>query len=440
MKRLLIISYYWPPTGGSGVQRWVKFAKYLPAQGWQPVVYTPLNPERLAEDDSLSADIPACAEVIRTPIREPYALYRRIFGGRGGDGGEKREVNPVSRSRGGWKKKLSLFLRGNFFVPDPRAGWVRPSVAFLLKYLEEHPVDAIVTTGPPHSMHLIGRDLCRALRRAGKPCPPWLADFRDPWTKMFYFKHLALLPWNRRRHEKLEQSVLDEATRVVSVSPPVRNDFQAATHTPVALITNGFDPDDFPALPEEERVDEWFTLVHTGLFAADGNPLNLWQVLGEMCREDARLRDCLRIRLAGKVDGEIVEAIRQAGLGDSLENLGYLPHTAVTALQQGASVLMLPLRREPEYAAVLPGKIFEYVAARRPVLGIGQREGAAAQLLRDAGAGDMFDWDQTAPVRAFIETEWRRWLAGERTPHPTAADKYSRVELTCQLVALLNEI
>lgn len=438
MKRLLIISYYWPPTGGSGVQRWVKFAKYLPTQGWQPVVYTPLNPERLAEDSSLLGDIPACAEILRTPIREPYALYRRFFGG--GGAADKREVNPVSRSRGGWKKKLSLFLRGNLFVPDPRAGWVRPSVRFLLNYLEEHPVDAIVTTGPPHSMHLIGRDLCRALRRAGKPCPPWLADFRDPWTKMFYFKHLALLPWNRRRHEKLEQSVLDEATRVISVSPPVRNDFQAATHTPVALITNGFDPDDFPALPEEERVDEWFSLVHTGLFAADGNPLNLWQVLSQMCREDARLRDCLRIRLAGKVDGEIVEAIRQAGLGDSLENLGYLPHTAVTALQQSASILMLPLRREPEYAAVLPGKIFEYVAARRPVLGIGQREGAAAQLLRDAGAGDMFDWDQTAPVRAFIETEWRRWLAGERTPHPTAADKYSRVELTRQLVALLNEI
>ena len=392
------------------MQRWVKFAKYLPAQGWQPVVYTPLNPECLAEDSSLLGDVPACAEILRTPIREPYALYRKFFGG-SGEGGDKREVNPVSRSRGGWKKKLSLFLRGNFFVPDPRAGWVRPSVRFLLKYLEEHPVDAIVTTGPPHSMHLIGRDLCRALKHAGKPCPPWYADFRDPWTKMFYFKHLALLPWNRRRHRKMEQSVLDEATRVISVSPPVREDFQAATSTPVELITNGFDPSDFPAFASGQP-DEFFTLVHTGLFAADGNPLNLWKVVAEMCREDARLRDCLRIRLAGKVDGEIVEAIRAAGLGDQLVNLGYLPHSAVTSEQQGASVLLLPLRREPEYAAVLPGKIFEYLAARRPVLGIGQRDGAAAKVLRDAAAGDMFDWDETAAVRAFIETEWRRWLDG----------------------------
>ncbi len=436
MKRVLIISYYWPPTGGSGVQRWVKFAKYLPAQGWQPVVYTPLNPERLAEDSSLLGDIPACAEILRTPIREPYALYRRLFGG--GGAADKREVNPVSRSRGGWKKKLSLFLRGNLFVPDPRAGWVRPSVRFLLNYLEEHPVDAIVTTGPPQSMHLIGRDLCRALRRAGKPCPPWYADFRDPWTRMFYFKHLALLPWNRRRHEKMEQSVLDEATRVISVSPPVRDDFQRATSTPVELITNGFDPADFPALASGPS-QEYFTLVHTGLFAADGNPLNLWSVLSRMCGEDARFRECLRIRLAGKVDGEIVAAILAAGLGEQLENLGYLPHTAVTTEQQSAAVLLLPLRREPEYAAVLPGKIFEYLAARRPVLGIGQSDGAAAKVLRDAGAGEMYDWDETAPLHAFIKREWQRWLEGDNSPLPGAADKYARPELTRQLVALLEK-
>jgi hypothetical protein len=417
------------------VQRWVKFAKYLPAQGWQPVVYTPLNPERLAEDSSLMGDIPACAEVIRTPIREPYALYRRFFGG--GASADKREVNPVSRSRGGWKKKLSLFLRGNLFVPDPRAGWVRPSVRFLLKYLEEHPVDAIVTTGPPQSMHLIGRDLCRALRRTGRPCPPWYADFRDPWTKMFYFKHLALLPWNRRRHERMEQSVLDEATRVISVSPPVRDDFQAATRTPVELITNGFDPADFPALAPGAS-QEFFTLVHTGLFAADGNPLNLWSVLSRMCSEDARFRECLRIRLAGKVDGEIVAAILAAGLGDQLENLGYMPHSAVTTEQQSAAVLLLPLRREPEYAAVLPGKIFEYLAARRPVLGIGQPDGAAAKVLRDAGAGEMYDWEETEPLHNFIKKEWRRWLDGDISPRSCAAEKYSRPELTKQLVAVLQ--
>ena len=163
MRRVLVITYYWPPTGGSGVQRWVKFSKYLPEFGWQPVVYTPENPEQLARDESLLADIPACAEVVKTRILEPYELYRRLTGGKKGEG----EVNPVNAQQKNWKQRLSLWVRGNCFVPDPRIGWVRPSVRFLKKYLAEHPVDAVVTTGPPHSVHLIGLGLKRPLGCAG---------------------------------------------------------------------------------------------------------------------------------------------------------------------------------------------------------------------------------------------------------------------------------
>ncbi|MBO5546110.1 MAG: glycosyltransferase [Bacteroidales bacterium] len=234
MKRLLIITYYWPPTGGSGVQRWVKFSKYLPEHGWQPVIYTPENPEQLARDESLLSDVPACAEVIKTRILEPYAVYRRLTGGKQGE-----EVNPVNAQKKNWKQRLSLWIRGNCFIPDPRIGWVRPSVRFLKKYLREHPVDAVVTTGPPHSVHLIGRGLKRALG------VHWIADFRDPWTEMFYYKHLGLTAASDRRQHRLEQSVLDEADTVISVTPLVQKDFQAKTKTPVVLITNGFDEDDF---------------------------------------------------------------------------------------------------------------------------------------------------------------------------------------------------
>ena len=291
MKRLLIITYYWPPTGGSGVQRWVKFSKYLPEYGWQPVVYTPENPEQLARDESLLADIPACAEIIKTRILEPYSIYRRLTGGKG-------EVNPVNAQKKNWRQRLSLWVRGNCFVPDPRIGWVRPSVRFLKKYQAEHPVDAVVTTGPPHSVHLIGRGLKRALGLH------WIADFRDPWTEMFYYKHLGLGPAADRRHHRLEQSVLDEADTVISVSPPVAADFRAKTKTPVVLITNGFDEEDFavPGVTGEARTPSGvaaerqqdvkdieapvctsFKLVHTGLFAADGNPLNLWDALARRC-------------------------------------------------------------------------------------------------------------------------------------------------------------
>ena len=445
MKRLLIITYYWPPTGGSGVQRWVKFSKYLPEFGWQPVVYTPENPEQLARDESLLADIPASAEVVKTRILEPYELYRRLTGGKKGEG----EVNPVNAQQKNRKQRLSLWVRGNCFVPDPRIGWVRPSVRFLKKYLAEHPVDAVVTTGPPHSVHLIGLGLKKALGLR------WIADFRDPWTEMFYYKHLGLGPAADRRHHRLEQAVLDGADAVISVSPPVAADFRAKTQTPVVLITNGFDEDDFaeagepssgaPGVqffpdpengsekildtPAPQRPRTKVRLVHTGLFAADGNPLNLWDALAERCAADPAFRERLQIRLAGKVDAAVTEAVRARGLGGNLVELGYLPHDETVREQRAADILLLPLRREPEYAKVLPGKIFEYLASRRPVLGIGQEDGAAAAVLRDAAAGQMFDWDKKDELLAFLDAEH---------PQTEGIEKYTRRALTAQLAELLQ--
>lgn len=418
-KRLLIISYYWPPTGGSGVQRWVKFSKYLPEHGWQPVIYTPENPERLAYDESLLADIPECAEVIRRRIVEPYGLYRKLFGRSGG------EVNPLNSSGKSLKSKLSRVLRGNLFIPDPRVSWVRCSVRFLKKYLREHPVDAVVTTGPPQSMHLIGRGLKRSLGL------PWIADFRDPWTRMFYYKHLCLSKFADRKHRRLEQSVLDEADLVLAVSPPVRDDFQAQTGTPVHLITNGYDEDDFPVREPGSRRDGKFRIVHTGLFAADGNPLKLWDALARRCREDEDFAQRLEIRLAGKTDAPVLEAIRERGLGAQLVDLGYLPHSRVVQEQQDADLLILPLRHEPEYAKVLPGKIFEYIASGRPVLGIGQEDGAAAAILRDSGAGRMYDWDREDKFLEFMDMD-----------HEAAegAARYSRKALTRQLVEELESL
>lgn len=418
-KRLLIISYYWPPTGGSGVQRWVKFSKYLPEHGWQPVIYTPENPERLAYDESLLADIPECAEVIRRRIVEPYGLYRKLFGRSGG------EVNPLNSSGKSLKSKLSRVLRGNLFIPDPRVSWVRGSVRFLKKYLREHPVDAVVTTGPPQSMHLIGRGLKRSLGL------PWIADFRDPWTRMFYYKHLCLSKFADSKHHRLEQSVLDEADLVLAVSPPVRDDFQAQTRTPVHLITNGYDEDDFPVREPGSRRDGKFRIVHTGLFAADGNPLKLWDALARRCREDEDFAQRLEIRLAGKTDAPVLEAIRERGLGAQLVDLGYLPHSRVVQEQQEADLLILPLRHEPEYAKVLPGKIFEYIASGRPVLGIGQEDGAAAAILRDSGAGRMYDWDREDKFLEFMDMD-----------HEAAegAARYSRKALTRQLVEELESL
>ena len=439
MKRVLIITYYWPPSGGSGVQRWVKFAKYLPKEGWQPVIYTPENPELTTIDKTLAAEIPPEAEVVKTHIFEPYGIYRKLMGkGSSTDlkaltsaGSDGNEVNPVNGGKKSWKQKLSLYIRGNFFIPDPRIMWGRPSVKFLKSYLKKHPVDAIVSTGPPQSMHLIGLELSKATGL------PWLADFRDPWTKIFYFKHLELTHRSEAKHQALEKKVVDGATRVIAVSPMVKKDFEAITSTPVELITNGFDEEDFN---DPFEADEYFNITHTGLFASDGDPEILWKVLAAKCQEDKEFQKLLRIRLVGKTDQEIVNSIETAGLGPNLVNLGYQSHEVAVREQRNASVLILPLRKEPEYEAVLPGKLFEYLASRRPILGIGQTDGAMAQVVRNTGSGIVYDWNEEQKIRRWVDFSWEEFKNHELLDNATDISMYSRRRLTKRLVSLLEEI
>ena len=439
MKRVLIITYYWPPSGGSGVQRWVKFSKYLPSEGWQPVIYTPSNPEYTSVDRTLEAEISPQTEVIRRPITEPYGIYRRLMGkGSSTDmktltaGAAGGSVTPISSGKKSFKQRLSLWIRGNLFVPDPRVWWVRPSVAFLKKYLKEHPVDVIVTTGPPHSMHLIGEKLSKATGL------PWIPDFRDPWTKMYYLKYLPLTSPVRKRLLKMEQSVLDNASTVLAVTPLVQDDFRRRTSTPVAMITNGYDEDDFVGPVESDGL---FNIVHTGLFAEDGNPLTLWKVLGKKVAENPEFKEKMRLRLVGKVDGAVMEAIEAEGLKDNVVNLGYKAHEVAVREQRAASLLILPLRNDPDYRPILPGKLFEYLAARRPILGIGQEDGAMARLLDEIALPGRIvsNWDNEERTRSFIDSVWSDYLEkGDTLLPPDGIDRFSRRSLTKELSHLLE--
>lgn len=436
MKRVLIISYYWPPTGGSGVQRWVKFAKYLPQEGWQPVVYTPENPEQLAVDTTLEAEIPKEAEIVKTRIVEPYELYKKFLK-KSGHSKEAVEVNPVNAREKSFLQKVAMWIRGNLFRPDPRCMWIGPSVKFLSKYLEEHPVDLIVSTGPPQSMHMIGMKL------AEKTGLPWIADFRDPWTKIFYFKHLSMTKATKRWHKRMEKKVLDRASAVVAVSPLVQQEFQMMTQTDVELITNGFDECDFAKEKDMEAAGgpgKDFVVTHTGLFAADGNPTVLWEALKDKCRNDKEFEKALKIKLIGKTDLQITESLETAGLKDHVENMGYQPHIVATQEQRKASLLILPLRKEPEYKAVLPGKLFEYLASWRPVLGIGQPDGAMSMILNQTKTGVVLNWNDKASIARFLDLCWKNHQKGELTVDDADLTQFTRRELTRKMARLFDRL
>ena len=427
MKRVLVIAYYWPPSGGSGVQRWVKMCKYLPSFGWTPVVYTPEDPAVTSTDLSLLEDIDPLLEVLKQPIVEPGKFAGKTT---------SSTVTPINSSSKGLKQRLMMWIRANVFIPDPRVVWVRPSVKFLKKYLKEHPVDAIISTGPPHSMHLIARKLSMDTGI------PWVADFRDPWTKMYYLKYLPLTGRSRRAQENMEASVLREASRIVAVTPLMKEDFGAMTTTPVEMITNGYDEGDFPASMPSAGSDNngLFTLLHAGLLASDGNPVQLWKALGEMTAENPLFASRLRLQLCGKTDAAVLESIREAGLEHYVDNVGYQPHDKVVRLMRNASALLLPLRNAAEYRPIIPGKTFEYLASRRPVMGIGQKDGAMAAVLEDAGAGETFEWEDKDGMKAWMEDKFRKFIAGELDDNASSPEKYSRRNLARQFAALLDDI
>ncbi len=454
MKRVLIITYYWPPAGGSGVQRWLKFAKYLPENGWEPVIYTPLNPDNNSMDETLAADILPGTEIIKRKIWEPYRVYKLLTGQR------EIKANTISDSSDNksFTKKVSLWVRGSFFIPDPRCFWIRPSIGLLCKYVKEHPVDAVVSTGPPHSMHLIAKGLSQ------KTGLPWIADFRDPWTEIFYFKHLNLGKRALNKHKQLEQSVLDGATRVVVVSSKMQRDFKNRTSTPVEIITNGYDPADFEnVMPAQEpltaNMERPFVLTHTGIFVDNGNPNNLWDVLKEKAATDMEFASRLRIRLIGKVDESVIRSIEDAGLTDNTVNMGYMSHLETIAWQKSADVLLLPLRKEPEAAAILTGKFFEYIASGREILAFGPVNGDLGRALAETGSGRIVDFEDGEGIRAAIDSLYRLFLNGSNkeltnigggAAKPTeelavmAASpsvlKYSRRSLAADYVRLLEDI
>jgi len=432
LKKVLIITYYWPPSGGAGVQRWLKFVKYFRDFGWEPVIYTPENPEGPVEDYTLFNDIPKNIEVIKKPIKEPYRFYKKLTG-KSKDQKIQTAFLSESESKSSVLENLSVWIRGNFFIPDARKSWIKPSVSYLSSYLQKNDIDVIVTTGPPHSMHMIGYYLNKKLNIA------WLADFRDPWTNIDYYDQLKLTKRADRIHHKLEKKILLNANAITVISPGMITDFKDKVDREYHFIPNGYDEEDIKAGIKTGKYEK-FTLSHIGSLTKTRNPKNLWNVLREMISEDEQFSADLEIRNIGKIDFNVVESLKEVGLEKYLTTINYLPHNEVIIEQKKASLLLLLINDTPNAKLILTGKLFEYLVSGTPVLCIGPPDGDAAQITRKTNCGRVFDFKDENNLKKYIAASYKKFKEGELTVKCSDVQQYERRILTEKIASVLSGI
>lgn len=429
-KKILIITYYWPPAGGPGVQRWLKFAKYLPEFGWKPTIYTPENPSYPLLDESLLKDVPKDLEIVKTNIWEPYQLAEKLNKSNKKFKGGQFDVGKNQS----WKSKLSIWVRGNFFIPDARVFWVSPSINFLSKYLKENHFDALVTTGPPHSMHLIGLGLKKKF-----PKLKWIADFRDPWTEISYYKHLKLTKSSDSKHRDLETTVFKNADITLATSYTDAENFRKQGAKAVC-ITNGFDVESTADFEQKnkKRNQQKFTLSYIGVLEQLRNPEILWEVLNESLTENEDFNKDFQLKFAGRIDDQILKNIENSHLKNHIDNLGYISHDKAVEEMYSSNVLLITNFPEETSKGIIPGKIFEYLATGKTILSFGPKEADVETILNETKAGKHFSYEDKQAVKDFIEDLYNNWNTGKSDCNSSNIEKFSRKSLTQNLVEVLN--
>lgn len=438
LKKILIISYYWPPAGGPGVQRWLKFVKYLPDFGWEPTVFIPENPSYPIVDETLQKDVPKNLKMIKTKIWEPYQLAEKF-----GKDNKKFKAGQFDVGENqSWKAKLSIFVRGNFFIPDARVFWVKPSVEFLEKYLKVNHYDVLVTTGPPHSLHLIGLSLKKKM-----PDLKWIADFRDPWTEISYYKHLKLTKIADKKHRKLESEVFINADITLATSYTDAENFRKKGAN-AFCITNGFDVDASTTLSMTEENSKTlplsnsntkFTLSYIGVLEQLRNPEILWETLNVLVQENADFKNDFELKFVGRLDDKILQKIENSALKNNLTNLGYQTHDVALKHMQDSTVLLMTNFPQESSKGIIPGKIFEYLATGKTILSFGPKDADVEKILNETKAGKHFGYDEKENLKKFILESYENWKSGTLNQIAENIEQFSRKNLTKKLVDLMNE-
>ncbi|MCE1198642.1 MAG: glycosyltransferase family 4 protein [Marinilabiliales bacterium] len=422
MKKVLIITYYWPPSGGAGVQRWLKFTQYLPEFGVEPFVLT--VDEKAAsyaqKDPSLLSEIDSNLSVYKTPTSEPYGFYRKLSG--------KNEIPYGGFSN---RKKITMFdrfsrfLRGNLFLPDPRKGWSKYALPKALELIDSLQIDTVITSGPPHSSHLIGLRL-KQIRKIR-----WMVDFRDPWTDIYYYKELLHTLPARLYDLSLEKKVLTSADFLITVSDHLAEllvDKYPILKDRCKVIPNGYDERDFLELPVLSNPK--FTITYTGTISLSYRIQGFIEAVSLL---PAAMKEDVCIRFVGSVPNEVGMQFKDLDLEHLVEVVGYLPHRDAISQMAGASLLLLAIPDAPGNKGIVTGKFFEYLASGRPILAIGPKGGDVEGMLRKAQAGEFFDYDEVKEMAHYMEMCYNRSKTGDLKNQNSGINCYTRKNLTAEL-------
>ena len=419
--KVLIITYYWPPSGGAGVQRWLKFAKYLPSSGWMPAVLT-VDPDFATYpymDESLYGEIPIDVEVYRTKAVNYFALYSR-------DLSKIPHSGFAAGSDKGTKGRLSRFVRGNFFIPDPRRGWNRYAYRKACELIRRQNITHVITTSPPHSTQLIGLRLKRRF-----PKIKWVADMRDPWTDIYYYDLFKPSLPARIIDSRMEKNVLSRADSIITVGHTLASllsEKSESTEGKIHVLPNGFDEEDFegimPTLPDT------FTITYVGTLSPSYPLGGFLQAIQEL-RADGQP---VNIRFVGTVS----EAVRRLIPGGEPETefIPYCEHPVAVRHMMNSSLLLLIIPDHPSNRSILTGKIFEYLATEKPILLLGPKDGDAALLLVKCGYQGIFAYDDTPGIKDFI----MKVAAGGPVKRSGHHLEYSRRALSSKLGEMLGDI
>ncbi len=424
--RVLIVTYYWPPAGGPGVQRWLKFVKYLRNFGIEPIVFTPENPYYPTIDETLGEDIPEGIKVIKCPIFDPNTIVSKL---------KKKEAQRSAGfldSNPSFFSKLLLYIRANYFIPDARMFWVKPAVKMLKNYISKNNIDAIITTGPPHSLHLTGKKLKEKLNIK------WIADFRDPWIGIDYFHLLPLSKSARKKHFRLEEEVVRSADEVIMVSNHAKKKYEGLTNS-IHVITNGFDTEE-GFNREPIHLDEKFTITHIGSMNSERNPVILWNVLDELSETNEEFAEDLEIKLIGKTDDSIWNnEIRHRNFRH-VSRISYVPHAEAKHYQRKAQVLLIVVNNYPDSKGMIPGKTFEYLQAQRPIIAFAPEDGDLADILSETDAGIAIDFANKELAEKEITRLYSKYKNGTLQNFSKNFNNYHRKQLTKKLSIIIKDL